>query len=177
MIIGDPYKFSIFTKVIKEWNIGESIWRNGVLIFCINGELLTRQIVTETLNSEICPLKEKLMNITINAELYEMEKEKAFIKMYNTTFPNWDGESDICNDYRYFLSPSSLSDHCCHVYVVSNGKQIRIMAAKLNYILEESTHDLNNLEISETFITYDELNKIIHGLNTVLDQLTKFKLL
>ncbi len=165
MIIGNPYKFSIFAKIIKEWNSDESSFRNGVLLFCIDGELFPKQILTATLNCEIPQLKEKLMNLAINAELFEMEKEKAFIQMYNATFPKWDSkwnnEGDICNDYRYFLSPIILSDFGCHVYAVSNSKQIRIMAARLNYILEESTHDLNDLKISETFITYDELKNII----------------
>jgi len=172
MIIGDPYKFSVFAKVIKEWNIDELSFRNGVLLFCIDGELFPKQIVTATLNCEIPPLSEKLMNIAIDAELYEMETEKAFIEMYNTTFPKWDpewdNEGDIYNVYRYFLSPPTLSDFDCHVYAVSNGKQIRLMAAKLNYILEESTHDLKSLEISETFVTYNELKEIVHKLDTVL---------
>lgn len=172
MIIGNPYQFSIFTRVIKEWNTDESSFRNGVLLFCIDGELFPKQVITATLNHEIPSLREKLMSIAIEVELCEMEKEKAFIEMYNTTFPKWnpeqDNEGDICNDYRYFLSPTILSDFDCHVYAVSDGKQIRIMASKLNYILEESTHNLNGLEISETFITYDELNEIIHGLSIVL---------
>ena len=172
MIIGNPYQFSVFAKVIKEWNADESSFRNGVLLFCIDGEIFPKQVITATLNCEIPPLREKLMNIAINAELCEMETEKAFIEMYNTTFPQWDpeqdNEGDIYNDYCYFLSPPTLSDFNCHVYAVSNGKQIRIMAAKLNYILEESTHSLNDLEISETFITYDELKEIIYELDTVL---------
>lgn len=171
MIIGNPYQFSIFVKVIKEWNSDESSFRNGVLLFCVDGELFPKEVLTATLSCEIPPLKEKLMNLAIDVELCEMEKEKAFIEMYNTTFPKWDpewdNEGDICNDYRYFLSPTILSDSGCHVYVVSNGERIRIMAAKLNYVLEESAHDLNDLKISETFITCDELNKIIHELDIV----------
>jgi len=170
MIIGNPYKFSIFIRAIKEWNAGESVWCNGVLLFCIDGVLFPKYVTTATLNSEIRPLKEKLENLTIEVKLYEMEKGKAFIKMYNTTFPEWDpqwdNESEICNDYRYFISPTILSDFNCHIYAVSNGSQIRILAAELNYIIEESTHNLNDFKISETFITNDELNQIIQELDT-----------
>ena len=92
-----------------------------------------------------------------------MEKEKAFVKMYNITFPEWSH-----NDYQYFISSPSLEDYNCIAFVVSNGEQVRIMAAKLNYIIEESTHDLGNMDISETFITHDELNKIILELDNVI---------
>ncbi|MDR2940850.1 MAG: immunity 42 family protein [Clostridiales bacterium] len=172
MIIGNPYQFSIFVKIIKEWNIDESSFHNGVLIFCVDGELFPQQVLTATLSYEVPSLKEKLMDIAIDTKLFEMEKENAFIDMYNTTFPkwgpDWDNEGDINNDYRYFLSPTVLSDFGCQVYAVSNGKQIRVMAAKLEYIIEGSTHALNGLEISETFITYDYLNKIIQELDIEL---------
>lgn len=160
MLIGNPCYFSILANVVKEWNLDES-FRNGVLFFYIGGVLFPKEILNATLNCEIPQLKVKISNIAISKEIYDMEKEKAFIAMYDITFPDW----DIENDYRYDISPSSFSDAGYYVFAVSNTKQIRIMAAKLNYILEESTHNLNNLEISETFITGDELNNIIHELD------------
>lgn len=156
MIIGDPYQFSIFVEVIDKWN-SENTWINGVLLFSIDGELFPKQIVTATLNSEILPLKEILMKIKVNKELYDMEKEEAFIEMHNVTYP----VSDVDNDYRYHISPPTLSDYCCVAFAVSNGEKIRFMAAKLDYIMEESAYDLNNIDISEAFITNDELEEII----------------
>ena len=98
--------------------------------------------------------------------------------MYNITFPDFSYDDDIDNDYQYHISSPSLEDYDCIAFVVSNGEQVRIMAAKLNYIIEESTHDLSNIDISETFITHDELNKIILELDNVMYnvfQMTKTK--
>lgn len=161
MIIGNPYKFSIFTKTIKEWNIDETFC-NGILLFCVDGNIFPKEIVTATLKCEIQPLKEKLMNITINEELYNMQKDKAFTEIYNITFPE---NTDVYNDYRFDISPPSFSDCDCYVFAISNGKKVRIMAAKLNYIIKDSRYELNNINVSETFITTDDLNEIISELD------------
>lgn len=164
MIIGNPYKFSIFVQEIKEWNPEGTSFRNGVLLFSIDGELFPKQVTTATLSSETGLLKELLMNVDINKKLFNMRKEDAFIEMYNITFPRWDPDMKddevVYNDYRYFLTPTSFSDLGYHVYAVSDGTKVRILAAKLNYIVEESIHDLSELEISETIITKDELKQI-----------------
>jgi len=167
MVIGNPYKFSIIANVIKEWNVEGTLFHNGVLLFCIDGELFPKKVVATTLNSEIHPLKEILTNLTVNEELFNMEKGTAFIEMYNSTFPEWDKDNDVSNDYRYYISTQTLGNfHCC-VFAVSDGEQIRIMAAKLDYVIEESRHDLNNMKISETIITNSELMEIILGLDMV----------
>ena len=41
------------------------------------------------------------------------------------------------------------------------------MASKVNYIISESAHDFNNLEISETFISNRELEDIFWGLSSL----------
>lgn len=163
MILGDPYNFAIFTQTIKQWNADTSFC-NGILLFSINGKSFPKEILTATLKSEIQPLKEKLGNLVINDELYNMGKEEAFSEIYNITFPSeWDTE----NDYRYDITPLSFSDNNCYVFAVSNGKNIRIMASGMKYIAEESRHDLNNIEVSETFVSVQELQ-------TIADQLDIF---
>ena len=52
MIIGDPYKFAILSEVINEWNI-DGTFCNGVLLFCVNGDMYLKEVVTATLGSEI----------------------------------------------------------------------------------------------------------------------------
>ncbi len=91
-----------------------------------------------------------------------MQKDKAFVEIYNITFPE---DVDIDNDYRFDVSPQSFSDSDCYVFAISNGEQVRIMAAKLNYIIKNSRHELKNLDISEAFITINELKKIISELD------------
>lgn len=162
MIIGDPYKFSIITSGIKEWNIDDAFC-NGILLFCVDGNLFPKEIVTATLKCELRILKEKLMNLTVNEELYNMQKDKAFIQIYNLTFPE---DYEVDNDYRFDISPLSLADNNCYVFAVSNGECVRILADKLNYIIEESSHDLNDISVSEAFVTISELEKMIEKLDS-----------
>ena len=100
MIIGNPYKFAIIVNVINEWNPKGDTWRNGVLLFSVDGELFTKELHTAVLNSEIQPLKEKLMNITINEEIYNMEKEQAYFQMEKIRFP-YSYNPDAYEDYQY----------------------------------------------------------------------------
>ena len=160
MILGNPYKFSVFISTIKEWNI-DNEFCNGVLLFCIEGNIFPKKIVTATLKYEIQLLKEKLRNLITNERLYNMQRDKAFAEIYNITFPE---DISIDNDYRFDITPESFADENCYVFAVSNGKEVRIMATKLNYIVEESRHELSNVDISETFIEIEDLNQIISQL-------------
>lgn len=160
MILGNPYKFSVFISTIKEWNI-DNEFCNGVLLFCIEGNIFPKKIVTVTLKYEIQLLKEKLRNLITNESLYNMQRDKAFAEIYNITFPE---DISIDNDYRFDITPESFADENCYVFAVSNGKEVRIMATKLNYIVEESRHELSNVDISETFIEIEDLNQIISQL-------------
>ena len=160
MILGNPYKFSVFISTIKEWNI-DNEFCNGVLLFCIEGNIFPKKIVTATLKYEIQLLKEKLRNLITNERLYNMQRDKAFAEIYNITFPE---DISIDNDYRFDITPESFADENCYVFAVSNGKKVRIMATKLNYIVEESRHELSNVDISETFIEIEDLIQIISQL-------------
>ena len=160
MILGNPYKFSVFISTIKEWNI-DNEFCNGVLLFWIDGNIFPKKIVTATLKCEIQLLKEKLRNLITNERLYNMQRDKAFAEIYNITFPK---DISIDNDYRFDITPESFADENCYVFAVSNGKEVRIMATKLNYIVEESRHELSNVDISETFIEIEDLNQIISQL-------------
>ena len=161
MILGEPYKFSIIIDTIKEWNIDDAFC-NGVLIFCVDGNLFPKEIVTATFKGEVQLLKKNFKYLTVDEDLYNMQKDKAFVEIYNITFPE---DVDIDNDYRFYVSPQSFSDSDCYVFAISNGEQVRIMAAKLNYIIKNSRHELKNLDISEAFITINELKKIISELD------------
>lgn len=160
MILGNPYKFSVFISTIKEWNI-DNEFCNGVLLFCIDGDIFPKKIVTVTLKCEIRLLKEKLKNLVTNERLYNMPKDEAFAEIYNITFPE---NISIDNDYRFDITPETFADENSYIFAVSNGNEVRIMAAKLNYVVEESRHKLNS-EISETFMAIDDLNKILSQLD------------
>ncbi|MBW4846121.1 MULTISPECIES: Imm42 family immunity protein [unclassified Lacrimispora] len=97
MILGDPYKFSIIIDTIKEWNIDDAFC-NGVLIFCVDGNLFPKEIVTATFKGEVQLLKKNFKYLTVDEDLYNMQKDKAFVEIYNITFPE---DVDIDNDYRF----------------------------------------------------------------------------
>ena len=168
MIIGNPYQLSFFVEVIEEWNQKGDIpsFRNGVFLLCLNGELFPKQVNTATLNVDIPDLKNSLLNIPIDEEVFSMEKQAAFIKMYNLTFPHEGGCDFSC---QFYISPPALYDYECYAFAVKNKSHVRIMAAKLNYIIEESDSDFNNIDVTETIITHAELNEFISELDKIIN--------
>ena len=163
MILGNPDKFAIIMEVVSDWNIDQS-FNNGVLIFSIGGKSYpSNEIVNATLNSEIPHLKVCIENIGINERLFLLSKEAAFTEIYNLRFPeDWNMEPD----YRYDITPLSFADNNCLVFAVSDGKQVRILAAaNLEYIITDSRYNLNNIEISETFISTADFDEILSKLS------------
>ncbi len=167
MIIGDPYKFSIMLDMVEEWNIDSSFY-NGILFFSIDGDLFPKEILTSTLKCEIPILLNRLKNITINNTIFNMQKEEAFLYIYNVTFPEDVNEE---NDYKYDVSPQEFSDYDYFVFAVGNGKDIRILAAKLNYRTNASHHELKDIDVKETFIDGKELCEIILALENWIDKI------
>ena len=129
MIIGDPYKFAILSGVINEWNIDDKFC-NGVLLFCVNGDIYPKEVVTATLESEIEYLRQKLRNLTTDKRLYILPPQQAFAEIYGITFPeDMDSDNGDCFD----ITPASLSDHNCFVFAVCNGVNVRVLASELAY--------------------------------------------
>ena len=151
MLLGDPYKFSISFDEIQSWNIDDT-FSNGVLLLYVSGDIYPKEIVT---------LKRKLSDITVDKNLFKMGKEDAFREIYNITYPK---DIDLCNDYRFDISPSILVDNNCFLFAVSDGANIRVLASKMQYIIEESRHNLSNVIVSESVLSAEEINEIILGL-------------
>lgn len=129
MIIGDPYKFAILSGVINEWNIDDTFC-NGVLLFCVNGDIYPKEVVTATLRCEIEYLKQKLRSLTIDKRLYALPPQQAFAEIYGITFPE---DTDSDNEDCFDITPASLSDHNCFVFAVCNGVNVRVLASELAY--------------------------------------------
>ena len=166
MIIGTPYQFSIIAKVLDEWNEERQPFYNGILLFCIDGALFPKEIVTATLGADIPELKKNLLKIIVDEKIFSKEKECAFREMYMATFPD---DNEVDNDYQYLISPTTLSDLHCFVFAVSNGKQTKILASKLDYTENDSYYSLDGIYIAETVISNDELHKIVLALEHVLE--------
>ena len=129
MIIGDPYKFAILSGVTNEWNMDDTFC-NGVLLFCVNGDIYPKEVATATLRCEIEYLKQKLRNLTTDKRLYILPPQQAFAEIYGITFPeDMDSDNGDCFD----ITPASLSDHNCFVFAVCDGVNVRVLASELAY--------------------------------------------
>lgn len=160
MISGNPYKFAVLSGVINEWNLDDT-FGNGVLLICINGDIYPKEIVTATLRCEIEYLRQKLRNLTTDKRLYVLSPQQAFAEIYDITFPE-DTQND--NNDCFNITPAALSDCNCFVFAVRDEINIRILASKLTYETENSRHKLENISISETFLTAGELEEVTAGL-------------
>ena len=87
MIIGDPYKFAILSGVINEWNIDDTFC-NGVLLFCVNGDIYPKEVATATLRCEIEYLKQKLRNLTTVSFLYRLLPAKEIRRIAESPSKN-----------------------------------------------------------------------------------------
>jgi len=156
VVIGNPYKFSIILQIIEEWNV-DYTFGNGVLMLCVDGNLFPNEIVTATLKCEVAPLIDSLNGVVQDERLFSMSRESSFAELYNCTFPE---NLEVANDYRFLISPMVLSDEGCFVFAIKSDCQVRILASKLCYNFEESRHELDDAEISETIISLSELQQI-----------------
>lgn len=163
MVLGDPYNFSIILEVVEEWN-RDNTFCNGVLIFCLNGEIFPQkhELVNATLRSEIPNLIRQFTQIAVNEKLFNMKKEDAFSEIYDITYPR---DEELDNDYSYYLTPYCFEDVHCRIFAVSNGQQVRILASSnLKYIVEEGRHMINNIKIVEAYISTGDLAKYVKQL-------------
>ena len=162
MIVGEPNLFSIFVEVVGEWNCDNS-FNNGLLFVNINETIFPDKIIEATLNTELCELIQNFENVKENMDIFSMEKDKAFEYIYKLTFPD---SYDVDNDYSYNVTPFVLWDNNYFVFMVSNRNKIRILASKLQYIIEESVHNLQELEVEETYISVEKLQGMIKKLKS-----------
>lgn len=168
MVIGNPYVFSIMFDVVYEWN-HDTTFNNGLLFMSIDGKIFLSEPTTATLSVELPRLIENLKSPTENKEIFHMEKKEAFTYIYGLTFPS---DWDIDNDYSYDITPNEFGDRNCFVFMVSSGDKIRILAAsELQYIKEESTHNLQDINVAEAYISKEELERMAEKLNKLEQQI------
>lgn len=168
MILGNPYRFSIFLDVVENWNTkGSYSFYNGMLVFCIDGKVFPNRLVNATLGSEVPNLIRQFSQVSINPKFFDMKKREAFLEIYHITHSD---DIDIDGDYSYDVTPYSFEDINCFVFAVSNGEQVRILASYLEYRPEEGIHEMANIEITEAYISVDDMAELISKLNTQLSQ-------
>ena len=90
-----------------------------------------------------------------------MPSKQAFSEIYGITFPeDIDSDNEDCFD----ITPASLSDHNCFVFAVRDGANVRILASELVYEMENGRHKLQDIAVSETFVSVSKMKEIISGL-------------
>ena len=157
MIVGNPDKFAIMVDIVDEWNYDDS-FNNGIMIFWINSIVFPQELQNITLNSNFMYFYQAIQNIVENSTIFSMNRDDAFKALYKLVYSeDW----DIDNDYRFQISPQEFNDHNNLIFAVSDGKEVRILASSLVYDIEESTCILENINIIESFITVEDLNKML----------------
>ena len=170
MVVGKPDIFSIMFDVVDEWN-NDTTFNNGLLFMSIDGKIFLSELTTATLNVELPQLIENLKSPAENKEIFHMGKEEAFAHIYGLTFPS---DWDMNNDYSYDITPNEFGDRDCYVFMVSSEDKIRILAAsELQYIKEESTHNLQDINVAETYLSKGELERMIEKLSMFEQQIRK----
>lgn len=158
MIIGDPYKFAILFQRIETWNRNLTD-NNGVFALCINGKIFPSEIINAIIPISIRDIKKSLINIPINEKIFDMDTKDSFNTLYKLVYP----ESDN-NDYRYQLSVTEMNDENCLVFATQGRGKIKILASKLEYNFEESTHLLDDAIITEIILEKNDIDEIINKL-------------
>lgn len=169
MIIGDPYVFSVIYDRVKMWNSAQG-GNNGFFALSVYGELFPKCINNAVVDTSLHEVWESLNNIPVDKELYSMDKEKALTKLCDLVYPS---DWDIDNDYRYELAPPALTDESCYVFAVSNNDKIRIIAAELDYDIDESTLITEGADIQEVIIDKNEMNQILDEIKSAIDGFNK----
>lgn len=170
MVVGKPDIFSIMFDVVDEWN-NDTTFNNGLLFMSIDGKIFLSELTTATLNVELPQLIENLKSPAENKEIFHMGKEEAFAHIYGLTFPS---DWDMNNDYSYDITPNEFGDRDCYVFMVSSEDKIRILAAsELQYIKEESTHNLQDINVAEIYLSKGELERMVEKLSMFEQQIRK----
>ena len=160
MVVGDPYNIAVFYEEIRDWNLDHE-FNNGVLLFFIDGGIFPNEVLNVTLGFELNEVCTKLDAIPQNKDLFSCEKRDCFSKIYNLIYPeDWDEDGED----GYLISPSTYRDNGYYILAVGDGINTRFLYAKLEYITEESRHDLEHAEIQEIIVDNDVVQKLVRGL-------------
>ncbi len=156
MIVGDPNAFAILCETVDDWNADDTFC-NGLLTLFVNGDVYPQEVVSATLRHEVPCLAQSLGSIAVDERLYAMAPQDAFAEIYEATFPE---NFDVDNDYRFEVSPPSLSDNGCHVFAVSDGVSARVLAARLGYAAECGARATQGIVVSEAFVPLGDMERI-----------------
>ncbi len=165
MIIGDPYKFAVMFDEVESWNYESDCHENGHVALCLDGKMFPNHIVNGIISTSLSHVAEKLQNIPEDAELFSMDSAAAFERMYDLVYLY---EPDFENDYRFELSPETVSDAGCFAFVVKCGSEVRILGSKLEYDRENSRHIFDGIEVTEIRLDDSEISDVVKQIKEYL---------
>lgn len=161
MVIGNPYEFAVILEEISSWNPGNYSLRNGILFYCFDGTLFPSQVYTATLSHDLFDLLPRLKAIPDDQTLFTGCKDDVFRHLYLLHFP---GDREIDQECRYDITPATFQDLHHYTFAVKGNGYVRILANKLPYIKEESTHDLTELNTLEAIIPLESYRNTVDAL-------------
>ncbi|MBX7276949.1 immunity 42 family protein [Pseudomonas sp. ERGC3:05] len=88
MIFGDPHNFAILVQYLPEW--GDSLSKNGVFHFCVDGYFFPEEINSSTLWVDICSLLDSANPLCFfqeDKDIFEKDARSAFVHMLGMVSP------------------------------------------------------------------------------------------
>lgn len=171
MIIGDPYKFAIIFDRVAAWNSSLSD-NNGYFSFCIDGKMFPDIALNAILSVSIKEVKNSLVDIPVNEEIFDMDSKDAIPILYDLVYPVYDDEKsdeeNKDNDFRYLISIEESVDDKYYAFAVEKDEKIRILGAKGNYDFDKKSLSFDNSEIIEIILEKEDLKKITMQLEEVI---------
>jgi hypothetical protein len=178
MIIGDPFKFAILAERIPDWNIvGDTSFVEGILFMSIDGILYPKEITSVTLNSDLGHIfwfpNHALLRLPENERIFKLDKKSAFTELFKCACPcilEGDDREDADNDYTNMIATTSIRDQGGEVYLVRCGDTVRILAGTVSLVSRgnEKVYEISE-QISECFISVDEIKKIVDDLKNYFE--------
>jgi hypothetical protein len=179
MVIGNPYKFGFIIDDVPAWYDKPRI--NGFFIICINEQLFPNNLDNTMLTMEVEDLfneeyRFSLKTMPINEALYRMEKNEAFMKMFDLAYPGayFKEREDEDEDGTYITELHCLQDNKCSVFVVSDGKMVRILGVETPDAVSRGNYHYSYArpgKISEVYLTKEQLSHYLSELRTAYEQI------
>ncbi|WP_447588186.1 immunity 42 family protein [Aquipseudomonas campi] len=182
MIIGDPNCFAILVEKVDIWTAEDS-YINGIFHYIIGGYFLPEMVGVATLSGDIFCLSDDnaLVAFPESRDLFFMPKEEAFKFMLSSMLPSIlepgkDVDDNFEEDFQYQASTYNIENGGSYVFAVSLGEQVRILGAKVNYLLFDDSGNgrwevVDSIVVHEVFVNKDTVREIVNSTRKFVLQL------
>lgn len=182
MFFGDPYRFAIFAECIPDWNPPSGSFYNGLFYYSIDGNFFPQDLRTATLCVDVNTLLDPanaLYTPPVNAEVFAMPAPDAFKYLYSLAWPESTAEEEYPEgDPVYRADTENISESGASVFAVSDGKMVRILAARTQRLVQKKDSDRYEwvdekaLNIAEITLASSEIAAILDKIKNYYSSLT-----